>query len=95
MKVLFYQTIIYLYWDLFKHNLLSELYSWQSGHDGHYHGGQAASFASASAGSIGGSGYDGGHSGANAQSGSFTIGPISASFSSAQASSENNGFFYR
>ncbi|KAH0946397.1 hypothetical protein HN011_009632 [Eciton burchellii] len=66
---------------------------WQPDYGGHYHGGQGASFASASAGSIsGGNPYDGGHSGANAQSASFSVGPFSASFSTAQASSGSNGY---
>ncbi|RLU21610.1 hypothetical protein DMN91_005983 [Ooceraea biroi] len=64
----------------------------QPDYGGHYYGGQGSSFASASAGSIGGGGpYNGGHSGANAQSASFSVGPFSASFSSAQASG-NSGF---
>ncbi|XP_036144422.1 uncharacterized protein LOC105834128 [Monomorium pharaonis] len=66
---------------------------WQPDYGGHHHTGQGASFASASAGSIGGGGlYGGGQSQANAQSASFNIGPFSASFSSAQSSSGQNGF---
>ncbi|KAL0124689.1 hypothetical protein PUN28_006499 [Cardiocondyla obscurior] len=65
---------------------------WQPDYGGHY-GGQGTSFASASAGSIGGGGpYGGGQSQANAQSASFNIGPFSASFSAAQSSSGQNGF---
>ncbi|XP_039306669.1 uncharacterized protein LOC105203807 [Solenopsis invicta] len=66
---------------------------WQPDYGGHHHTGQGASFASASAGSIGGGGpYGGGHSQANAQSASFSVGPFSASFSAAQSSSGQNGF---
>ncbi|XP_071572424.1 uncharacterized protein [Temnothorax nylanderi] len=68
-------------------------YVWQPDYGGHHHTGQGASFASASAGSIGGGGpYGGGHSQANAQSASFNIGPFSASFSAAQSASGQNGF---
>jgi len=63
--------------------LSSDLRRWQPDYGGY---GQGASFASASAGSVGGGGpYGGGHSQANAQSASFNIGPFSASFSSAQS----------
>ncbi|KAL6255061.1 hypothetical protein P5V15_013394 [Pogonomyrmex californicus] len=65
---------------------------WQPDYGGH-HTGQGASFASASAGSIGGGGpYGGGHSQANAQSASFSVGPFTASFSAAQSSSGQDGF---
>ncbi|XP_011872841.1 PREDICTED: keratin, type I cytoskeletal 9-like [Vollenhovia emeryi] len=68
-------------------------YAWQPEYGGYHHTGQGASFASASAGSIGGGGpYGGGHGQANAQSASFNIGPFSASFSAAQSSSGQNGF---
>jgi len=72
--------------------LFSDSRRWQPDY-GHHHTGQGASFASASAGSIGGGGpYDGGHSQANAQSASFNVGPFSASFSAAHSSSGQNGF---
>ncbi|XP_012219769.1 uncharacterized protein [Linepithema humile] len=63
---------------------------WQPNYGGHY-GGQGASFASASAGSVGSGPYGGGQSQANAQSASFNIGPFSASFSAAQ-SAAGHGF---
>lgn len=71
--------------------LLFNSHRWQPNYGGHT--GQGASFASASAGSVGGSGpYGGGHSQANAQSASFNVGPFSASFSAAQ-SSAGQGIF--
>ncbi|XP_014484122.1 PREDICTED: keratin, type I cytoskeletal 9-like [Dinoponera quadriceps] len=63
------------------------------GYGGHHQGGQGGSFATASAGSVGGGEgpYGGGHSEANAQSASFSFGPYSATFSVAQSSSGRRG----
>ncbi|XP_034939905.1 uncharacterized protein [Chelonus insularis] len=63
-------------------------YGWQPDYEGYYPDNQpGGSFATASAGSLGPSPYGGSASQANAQSATFNFGPISASFSNAQASS--------
>ncbi|KAG7189352.1 hypothetical protein KM043_017002 [Ampulex compressa] len=65
---------------------------WNPGYGGHHESGHGGSFATASAGSSGGGGYHGGHSEANAQSASFSVGPYTASFSVAQAASNGHNF---